>query len=362
MQDIYKQLALTLDRIPSGFPETKSGVELKLLAKLFTPDEAALACNLNLEPQSARVIAQQTGQDEQVILAMLKGMTEKGIIEDETVEGNLAFKLVPFIVGFSERQNARVDKEFAHLYETYYQEAFHKIMSVKPSVHRVIPIEKHIPLNIEVMPYERASNFIENAHSWGVKRCVCRVQKQLIGQGCKHSVENCLAFSDKNNAFDTLDFIRPIGKEEALKILSNAGNEGLIHSTRNVQNGLTYICNCCTCCCGILRGLAEFGELNAVGRSDFYMTVDESLCTACGLCIEYCQFKALNLRDDENVCSVNRSRCYGCGLCVTSCPMEALSLKQKTAAEIEPPPVTQAEWKEKRHAAAHGMGTLLVEP
>lgn len=351
MQDIYKQLAHTLDRIPSGFPETKSGVELKLLAKLFTPDEAALACHLTLEPQSAQALAQQTGHDEQVTFAMLKGMTEKGVIEDEKVEGDLAFKLVPFIVGFSERQNARIDKEFAQLFEAYYKEAFHKIMSVKPSVHRIIPIEKHIPLNIEVMPYERASIFIENAHSWGVMRCVCRVQKSLIGQGCNHSVENCLVFSEKNNAFDTSDVIRTINKEEAFKILIDAGNEGLIHSTRNVQKGVTYICNCCTCCCGILRGLAEYGELNAVGRSDFYMSVDESLCTACGLCIEHCQFKALKLSDDENVCSVNRSRCYGCGLCVSSCPMEALSLKQKAAAEIEPPPVTQAEWHAARPAA-----------
>ncbi|HLP60682.1 MAG TPA: 4Fe-4S binding protein [Candidatus Deferrimicrobium sp.] len=351
MQDVYKQLARTLDRIPSGFPETQSGAELKLLAKLFTPEEAALACQLTIEPQSARSIAQQTGRDEQLTLTILKGMTEKGIIEDENEKGNLSFKLTPFIVGFSERQNARVDKEFAHLFEAYYQEAFHKIMSVKPSVHRIIPIEKNIPLNIEVMPYERASIFIENAQSWGVMPCICRVQKRLIGQGCKHSEENCLVFSQNANAFDSSDVIRAIDKEKALEILVDSGNEGLVHSTRNVQKGVTYICNCCTCSCGILRGLAEYGELNAVGRSDFYASVDETLCSACGLCIDHCQFKALKLRDDENVCGVNRARCYGCGLCVSACPMEALSLVQKTSAEIDPPPVTQAEWREKRTQA-----------
>ncbi len=351
MQDIYKQLASALDRIPNGFPETESGVELKLLAKLFTPEEAALACQLTLEPQSARTIAQQTGRDEQETFTMLKAMAKKELIEREGGEGSLSFKLMPFNVGFYEFQNARIDEEFAHLFENYYREAFYKMMSLKPSVHRVIPIEQTIPLNIEVMPYERASTYIENAQSWGVLPCICRVQKRLIGQGCKHSEENCLVFSQKPNVFDRTDAIRAISKEEALGILVDAGKEGLVHSTSNVQKGVTYICNCCTCSCGILRGLAEYGELNAVGRSDFYVSVDETLCTACGVCIDRCQFKALEMHEDKNVCSVNLVRCYGCGLCVSACASGALSLVQKPTIEIEPPPVTEAEWREKRAKA-----------
>lgn len=348
MQDSYKQLARVLDHIPNGFPATESGVELKLLAKLFTPEEAALASRLTLEPQSSQSIAQQAGLDERETYDLLKGMTKKGLIEAEKGEGSLFFKLMPFMVGFYERQNARIDEEFAQLFEVYYREAFNKIMSLKPSVHRVIPIEKTIPLNIEVMPYERASTYIENAQSWGVLPCICRVQKRLIGQACKHSEENCLVFSPKPKAFDRTDAIRAISKEEALEILVAAGNEGLVHSTGNVQKGINYICNCCTCSCGVLRGIAEFGELNAVGRSDFYACIDESLCTACGICIDHCQFKALTLHKNETLCGVNRARCYGCGLCISSCPMGALSLVQKTSAEIETPPVTETEWREIR--------------
>jgi electron transport complex protein RnfB len=355
MQDIYKQLAHALDGIPNGFPETESGVELKLLAKLFTPEEAALACQLTLEPQSSKAIALKTGQNEQETFTMLKSMTKKGLIEAERGEGSLAFKLMPFIVGFYERQNARIDEEFALLFETYYREAFHKMMSLKPSVHRVIPMEKTIPLNIEVMPYERASTYIENAQSWGVLPCICRVQKRLIGQGCKHSEENCLVFSQIPKAFDRTDAIRAISKEEALGILVDAGKEGLVHSTGNVQKGVTYICNCCTCSCGVLRGIAEFGELNAVGRSDFYVSVDETLCTGCGVCIDGCQFKALEINEDKSVCGVNLVRCYGCGLCVSACALGALSLVQKPAVEIEPPPVTEAEWREKRANARTEM-------
>ncbi|MCP5102700.1 MAG: 4Fe-4S dicluster domain-containing protein [bacterium] len=351
MDSIYKQLAQVLDRVPEGYPETESGVELKILAKLFSPEEAELACRLELEPHTAKVIAQRMGGDERKTFIMLKGMTKKGLIEAERGEGGLAFKLMPFIVGFYERQNARIDEEFARLFEAYYKEAFQGMMTFKPSVHRVIPVETAIPMNVEVMPYERASTYIGDAKSWGVLPCICRVQKRLIGEGCDHSEENCLVISTRERAYDRTDAIRAISKEEALEILGNAGEEGLVHSTNNVQKGVTYICNCCTCSCGILRGLAEYGHLNAVGSSDFFAEVDEELCTGCGACIERCQFKALEIDDADGVCKVELPRCYGCGLCISACPTEALSLKQKSADEMAPPPVTESEWREKRSKA-----------
>lgn len=346
MDNVYKRLAGILDGIPNGFPATASGVELKILAKLFSPEEAKLACSLTLEPQTAKTIAGQTGGDEREIFTTLKGMKKKGLIDFEKGDGGLAFALIPFIVGFYENQNAKIDREFALLFEQYYKEALHKMMSVKPSVHRVIPVEQAIPVDIEVMPYQRASAYIEEAQAWGVLPCICRVQKRLVGKGCGHSEENCLVFHSKPGAFDRTEDIRAITKEEALRILAEAGEEGLVHSTGNVQRGITYICNCCTCSCGVLRGMAEFGHLNAVGRSDFFVEIDEDLCTGCGNCLDRCQFHALSLRDD--VCEVDPRRCYGCGVCVSSCPVEALSLKQKPEQEIEAPPDSENEWRQIR--------------
>jgi ferredoxin len=349
--NVYKELARVLDRIPNGFPETKSGVELKILARLFTPEQAELACRLTLEPQNSKSIAQKIGSNEHETFAILKGMVKKGLIEAERGEGGLAFKLMPFIVGFYERQNAQIDEEFAHLFEAYYKEALHKMMAVKPSVHRIIPIEKTIPLDIEVMPHERASTYIKNAQAWGVLPCICRVQRRLIGQGCGHTEENCIVFHSRPGAFDRTEAIRTITKEEALEILADADREGLVHSTGNAQKGLTYICNCCTCSCGILRGMVEYGYLNAVGRSDFFAAVDETLCTGCATCVDRCQFKALEVNESDEVCKVDRQRCYGCGLCVSTCPTGALHLEQKPAAEIETPPLSESKWREERARA-----------
>lgn len=345
--NVYKELAKSLDALPNGYPATQSGVEIKILERLFSAEEAEMATHLDLTPRTAKIIAQKTGQEEREVFARLKTMVRKKLIEMERGDGALAFKLMPFIVGLYEDNNPNMDEEFARLFEQYYKEALHGMMTVKPSVHRVIPIEQTIPVNVEVMPYERASTYLDNAQSWGVLRCICRTQKQMIGEGCDHSTENCLVFTTRPNAFERRPEYRAITKEEAYNILKDAAREGLVHTTGNTRQDLNYICNCCTCCCGILRGVAEFGHVNAVGQSDFLAEVDESLCTGCEACLDRCLFNALKMEDD--LCRVDASRCYGCGQCILACPVEAITLKQKEA--VEAPPETEAHWQEVRTAA-----------
>jgi len=349
MEDIYKQLALHLDEIPNGFPATESGVELKILAKLFTREEAALACEMSLAPESAKSIAERIDKEEGEVSRMLKGMVKKGLIDLERGKGSFLFKLMPFVVGFYERQTTYIDEEFARLFEEYYREALYRMMTIKPSVHRVIPVEKTIPMNIDIMPYERASFYIENAKSWGVLKCICRVQKSLVGRGCEHTVENCITFSSSPNKFDRTDRIRAIDKDEALRILDQADEEGLVHSANNVQDGVDYICNCCACSCGVLRGITEYGSLSAIARSDFFVECDETECTGCGLCVDRCQFGALSIADE--LCQVDLDYCFGCGLCVSACSTDALHLRKKSGSEIEKPPRTEDEWMKLRAEA-----------
>lgn len=349
MEKIYKQLAKHLDKIPNGYPETDSGVELKILKKLFSIEEAELACFMENEPQTFAAIANKAGMEERPVFVLLKTMMKKGLIDMKKEPGNLLFNLIPFVVGFYEKQNAQIDKEFAQLFEDYYKEAFYKIMTFKPSVHRVIPVEKTIPLNVDVMPYERASTYLDKASAWGVLNCICRVQKSLIGEDCGHTKENCIVFSGRPGVFDRAEHIRTLTKNEAIKILQEANNEGLIHTINNVQEEVSYICNCCSCSCGILRGFTEFGSINSVARSDFYLSIDSDICNACENCIDMCNFNALKIVDD--CCTVDLSFCFGCGLCITECPEEALTLIQKENSEIEIPPETENDWKAQRIAS-----------
>ncbi len=350
MNNPYEKLADELDRIPNGFPRTKSGVELKLLAKLFSPEDAALASTLGLAPKSLEEIARENGMEEAETKATLISMVKRGLIDLKREEGRgFMFHLIPFVVGFYERQNAKIDKEFAELFEQYYHEAFHRTMLAQPSVHRIIPLEITIPVDIDVMPYEKASTYLDQAQSWGVLDCICRVQKRLIGQGCSHTVRNCLVFSPKPGAFQKSAEIESLTREEALEILAEADREGLVHSTNNAQNEVYYICNCCTCSCGVLRGLVEYGSENSIARSDFYAVVDPDRCTGCEVCLERCTFHAMSLVD--GFCEVDHASCYGCGLCISVCESGALRLVHKSPEELAPPPEDDEAWRRLRAAS-----------
>ncbi|MFC1683291.1 DUF362 domain-containing protein [Candidatus Zixiibacteriota bacterium] len=345
-EGIYKKLAQRLDAIPNGFPATDSGVELKILERIFTPQEAQLATIMRLTPEPAAEIAARAQADPKEAEETLRTMARQGLIRARKVEDRLVFGLIAFVVGIYENQLSRMDEELAALCEQYFQETGGSMMGISPAVHRVIPIEQAISLDLEVFPYERAVELLESARSWGVRKCICRVQKRLTGQGCDHEEENCLVFAPVEHAFDNCQDERPISKEESLAILRQTEEAGLIHSTANRLDQVFYICNCCTCCCGVMRGVAEWGNLDAVARSDFRVVVDTEICTGCETCVDRCQFKALSV--PEEVCVVDYGRCVGCGQCVSVCPMEALSLERRPEGELPEVPADESDWMERR--------------
>jgi ferredoxin len=201
---------------------------------------------------------------------------------------------------------------------------------------------------------------IENAKSWGVRKCICRVQQHLIGKGCDHEIENCLVFAPVAGAYTNSESERVIDKEEALRILGETEEAGLVHSTGNYRDGHSYICNCCTCCCGILRSVAEFDIPSAVAHSDFWAVVDADLCIGCGDCVERCQFGALAVPDDTggDVCKVDVSRCVGCGVCAVVCPADALSLERRPESDLGQVPADNREWMDQR---AEQRGISMVD-
>jgi ferredoxin len=344
--EIYQRLAKRLDTLPNRFPATQSGIELRMLEKLFTPEEANLAAVMQLEAESFTEIAIRAGIDPKVTRDTLKRMVAKGLIELKKGEGEFTYALKAFIVGFYEGQLSRMDVEMAELFEQYYRESQGSLLREIPALHRVIPVERAIPVKVNIDPYERATEMLEGAQSWGVRDCICRKQQQLLGKGCDHLIETCLVFSSVKNAFDRSKVDRAITKEEALKILLETEEAGLVHSSGNYRDGIEYICNCCSCCCGIIRGIAEYGIMSAVAHSDFQIAIDDEACSACGVCIDRCQFKTLSIPD--SILIADLKRCVGCGLCVLVCPTDALHLKRRDSGEILVPPADIKEWRTQR--------------
>ena len=350
-QDSYKHLAERLDSLPNGYPPTEDGAELRLLAKIFTPEEAELAAQLRVPLETAEQIATRLGGDYTATRKLLKGMAHRGLIRAGKSDGGLGYGLLPFVVGIYENQLGVLDKELADLFEEYYLQAFTQMLTITPAFHRVVPVGESIKNDMEVAPFESAAGIIENAKSWAVMDCICRKQTALIGKPCKHPVDVCMIMNNKPDVFTTSDEIRALTKAEAYEVLRRADQAGLVHAVSNNQNGTWYICNCCTCSCGILRGMAELGIANVVASSAFVNTVDTDLCTACGLCVDSCQFGALTVDD---VAVVNNTSCVGCGVCVNACPDHALTLVRRPEEEIKPVPESIIDWGIQR-AEARGI-------
>ena len=273
-------------------------------------------------------------------------MAKNGLINLEIGKEGARFWLLPFVVGIYENQIGNMDEEMAILFESYYQQAFVNVMRVQPQFHRVVPIGKTIDNTMEIQPYENIASLVDAAQSWAVFDCICRKQKTLIGEGCDHPLDVCMALSAHPNAFKNHPVFKDATHEEALAALKRASDAGLVHTVSNNQESLHYICNCCTCSCGVLRGMAEMGLANVVARSAFVCQFDRALCTDCALCVDDCQFDALAF-DGELV--FTEHRCVGCGICVQNCPEGALSLVRRPDAEL--PPVTEGEWMRERAAA-----------
>jgi len=78
--DVFERLAEALDRLPNGFPRTDSGVEIRILQKIFSPEEAALASQLTGRLESVDEIARRTGQPAGEVSRQLFKMVRRGMV------------------------------------------------------------------------------------------------------------------------------------------------------------------------------------------------------------------------------------------------------------------------------------------
>jgi len=354
----YDQLAEALGKLPNGFARTPSNVEVLILEKMYTESEASLASLLTEELEAADVIAKRAGLSVKETRHQLLGMVEKHLIWLDTCEFNIdydydklvnmenpLFRLPPFLIGLLENHmDTHGDHEFVHLFEAYMADGGAAgIMKPSPAIHRVIPSQDTVKREW-VLPYDDVKNILLNAKKFHVYDCTCRSIRDHVGRACDFPLQNCLYFSSIDHAHDDDPDYHEVTREDALKILNESETLGLVHTVSNVMKGIGYLCNCCGCCCTILRGINEWGIENSVAAANYYSVIDDDGCTQCGMCAERCQVNAI-IDDNESVPVIDLSKCIGCGLCVSGCPVESVSLVRKPEADIIHPPEDFREWE-----------------
>jgi Na+-translocating ferredoxin:NAD+ oxidoreductase subunit B len=345
---VYQKLAKVLDTLPNGFPATENGVEIKLLKKIFTPEQAELFCDLRLTFETAEQIALRTGRPLEGLEAKLREMGRDGQLFGIDLGGTWIFKMLPWAFGIYEFQLERMDKEFVELSEEFWPVYGKQFFSQTPQMMQVLPIEKEIAVTQQALPYERVSTLIGQNQSFWVFDCICKKEKGMLGNPCKKPVQVCLAMAPIPDAFKKMTHGKVLAREEAYALLKETEEAGLVHLTGNQQSGHFFICNCCGCCCGVLSGINKMGiPAGKVINSHYYAEIDPEKCLSCGLCAEErCQVKAIE--EGEESYLIDKERCIGCGLCISTCQGEAIRLVHKAQEAIESPPINEEAWYAER--------------
>jgi electron transport complex protein RnfB len=330
--------------MPVGFPSTKSGVEIRILKHLFTPEEARVALNLSALPESLERIhrrAAKSGLSIKELEKVLDRLVEKGAIMggkplSKGRKGKYYSK-AQLAIGMFELQVDRLTPEFARDFYQYLDEAFGQaVHSKKTSQMRTIPINRSVTSEHHIGNYDDAKQLITSSNGpFAVINCVCRQSKDLLGEPCKLSDirETCIVIKDFAEVLIENGTGRGISKQETLQLLDRAEKVGMVLQPENNQNPL-FLCCCCGCCCGVLTSVKKFPRPSEYFHSNFFAEVDPNLCQACETCLERCQMGAISLID--NVAKVDRDRCIGCGLCVTTCEANAVQLKKKSEETVPP--------------------------
>jgi hypothetical protein len=160
--EVYRRLSKVLDTLPSGFPSTETSLEIKLLKKVFTPEEADLFCELRLTFESAEEIAKRTGRSAEGLDEMLARMWEKGQVFGIDFGEIKVYKMLPWLFGIYEFQLNRLDREFCELHEEYMKVFGRQFFSNKPQLMQVVPVEKDISSRHEAVSYQLVSGIIES--------------------------------------------------------------------------------------------------------------------------------------------------------------------------------------------------------
>jgi ferredoxin len=350
--DVYKRLQEHFDGFPLRFPATESGVEIRLLKRLFTPEEAEIASTIKCgypgvfdtyEPlETIYDHIDHLGYSLDDVEKRLDNMVKKGAIMGGTMNGSKIFANALLIVGIYEFQVNKLTKEFQEDLDQYLSEAWGPAnQDIGVRQLRTIPIGIKVDHQNPIANYDDIRlQFEQSSGPFSIINCICRQSNDLLDKPCKATDrrEVCMSIGDMASMYNEYEWGREISKEEALGYLKQNEEEGLIFQLSNSQE-MIFVCSCCSCCCDGLIHLKSIPNPADYTSCNYRAVIDEESCSGCGNCVERCQMDAITLEDD--FATLHQKRCIGCGNCIFGCPENAITLVAKEDPEI--PPLTTSD-------------------
>lgn len=340
--DVYRELQKRLDMYSVGFPATASGIEIAILKRMFTREDASLFLALSPILETPGAVAERLGTPETEVAAQLSDMAKRGLLFRLKKGDTVKYGAIPFVHGLYEFQVKRLDKELARMVQSYFDSDFHHNMAKNAGGFlRTIPIRASIPDTRNVAAYEDAVEILRQQKTIVVTDCICRKQHETVGQGCGKPMEACFMFGSMAQYYLDHGMGRKIDVEEGSAILEQARDKGLVTQPATAQNP-SGMCNCCGDCCGVLKSLNQYPNPAELVFSNYFAAVHPEDCVGCETCLDRCEMSAIAMTGEETA-NIDTNRCIGCGLCVPTCPSQAIALVQKSENRLKIPPATSAE-------------------
>jgi len=339
--DAYRRLQEHLDKMPVGYPATKSGVEIDLLKAIFSPREASIATHLDHKHKTVDQIFQtargEVGSKEELARILDETVAKGGITRRER-GSTRQYAVLPLLLwGMYERQLKRLDPGFLNDVGQYMMGEFGlELATSRLPKMRVIPIEESVEAEHHVATYDELRHLIEQAGDHiAIQACMCRKVNDLQGKHCQATDrrEVCMSLGDLADLYIEEGWGRRISQQEALETARRNEEGGLVLMSGNEQEA-AFMCACCSDCCGMLTMMTNVPKPADLVASNYYAQVNTELCTGCGTCMDRCPTQAVKVTGA--VASVDLTRCIGCGLCVPTCSENATLLVKK-AQEVVPP-------------------------
>jgi len=348
----YARLVERLNRFPQGAPPSE--LLLRILRLLVDEREAGLLSLLPIRPFTAA----QAAKAWQLPLAeaerVLDRLAERAMLVDMPRGERTLYVLPPPMAGFFEfslmRTRGDLDQRtLSELYDQYVtrDEAFGRALfgGGRTQMGRVFVHEPALPDDdtLLVLDWERASEVVRSARHRGVGLCYCRHKMQHLGRACEAPLDICMTFGATADSLIRHGHARRVDAAEGLDLLRQAWELGLVQFGENVREGVSFICNCCGCCCEAMLAAKRFAILQPVHTTSFLPEVDPAGCTGCGQCVRACPVAALSLvpaggdaRPAARRAFVDETVCLGCGVCARACPRQGVRLKPRAARTLTP--------------------------
>jgi ferredoxin len=353
VRSAYRDLADRINRFPQGAPP--SDVLFAILKLLFSEREAGLVALLPLKPFTVGDAARRWKMPEAEAGRVLDALAGRAILLDTVdLEGRRTYALPPPMAGFFEFSMMRVRNDIDQklLAELFYQylnveEEFVRDLFVvgETRLGRVFVNEAAVPaeLSLHVLDYERASEVVKTSKTIGVGICYCRHKMRHVGRACDAPLDICMMFNSAAESLVRHGVARRVDTAECLDLLQQARDRRLVQFGENARERVSYICNCCGCCCEALIAARRFGFLHPLHTTNFIPAIDQPACNGCGKCVDACPVEALSLvsandpkKPRRKAARLDEAVCLGCGVCVGTCPENGLRLTQRPERVITP--------------------------